>query len=270
MPTWFCATCGVQYGSSETAPAECPICLDERQYTGANGQQWTTTEQLARAHHNRFENIEPNLIGIGTEPTFAIGQRALLVRTPQGNILWECTPLLGDTTIELVRALGGIQFIALSHPHLVSACVDWSRAFGDAPIYWHADDRQWAMRNEGTHKFWEGDSCKLNDAVTLVRCGGHFPGSTVLHWANGADGRGVLLTGDTIMVVSDHRFVSFMYSYPNIIPLNSKAVRRIANSVEPLAFDRIYGSWWHSIIPSDAKGAVRRSADRYISAIHDS
>ncbi|HZQ07426.1 MAG TPA: MBL fold metallo-hydrolase [Anaerolineae bacterium] len=267
MQNWICVTCGVQFGESVEPPLHCPICEDERQYVGQNGQQWTTVEQLAKTHHNRTQVVEPHLVGIGTEPSFAIGQRALLVQTPQGNILWDCTPLLDSTTVELVRALGGIRWIAVSHPHLVSTCVDWSRAFDNAPIYWHADNREWTMRREGTYVFWENETCDLADGLTLIRCGGHFPGSAVLHWANGAEGRGGLLAADTIMVVSDRRSVSFMYSYPNIIPLDKSSVLQIVNAVEPYAFDRIYGGWWHSILASDAKNAVHRSAERYIKHI---
>ena len=115
--------------------------------------------------------------------------------------------------------------------------------------------------------FWDGDACKLADDITLVHCGGHFAGSTALHWAAGADGKGALLTGDTIQVVSDRRFVTFMYSYPNQIPLNASAVQRIVQSVEPFAFDRIHGGWWERLVTPDAKGAVRRSAERYLRAI---
>ena len=85
--------------------------------------------------------------------------------------------------------------------------------------------------------------------LTLVRCGGHFTSSTVLHWADGAEGRGALLTGDTIAVALDRRYVTFMRSYPNLIPLSAAAVRRIVAAVEPFAFDRIYGGWWDYVVP---------------------
>jgi hypothetical protein len=123
------------------------------------------------------------------------------------------------------------------------------------------------MRPDPAFVFWEGESCGLWEGLTLVRCGGHFPGSDVLHWADGAQGRGALLTGDTMYVVQDRRFVSFMYSYPNLIPLNAKAVAHIVESLEPYEFDRIYGGWWDSIVRSDAKASVKRSAERYIRAI---
>lgn len=83
----------------------------------------------------------------------------------------------------------------------------------------------------------------------------------------GADGKGVLLTGDTIQVVSDRHFVSFMYSYPNLIPLPAREVRRIVATVAPYAYDRIYGAWWDRVVRGGAKTAVSRSADRYIQAL---
>jgi hypothetical protein len=125
------------------------------------------------------------------------------------------------------------------------------------------------MRPDPAFVVWEGETCELMDGMTLVRCGGHFPGSDVLHWSAGADGKGALLTGDTMYVVQDRRFVSFMYSYPNLIPLNAQAVERIVEAVEPYAFDRIYGGWRDSIVRSDAKAAVKRSAERYIKAISE-
>jgi glyoxylase-like metal-dependent hydrolase (beta-lactamase superfamily II) len=146
--------------------------------------------------------------------------------------------------------------------------VEWSRAF-EAPIFLHADNRPWVMRPDDAIRFWESETKELLPGVTIVRCGGHFPGSSALHWAGGAGGRGALFTGDTIMVVSDRRYVSFMYSYPNLIPTNATAVRRIVGAVEPFAFERLYSSWPGKLIAEDAKAAVRRSAERYIAHIQD-
>jgi glyoxylase-like metal-dependent hydrolase (beta-lactamase superfamily II) len=266
MANYICATCGVQHGETEAPPEHCPICEDERQYIGHNGQRWTTIAELQKNHHNRIETIEPNLTGIGTVPGFAIGQRALLVQTPNGNVLWDCISLLDDATVEAIKALGGISAIAVSHPHTVGSLVEWSHAFGDAPIYWHADNRQWVMRPDPSFVFWDGETCEIMEGITLIRCGGHFEGSTVLHWSRGGEGRGALLTGDTMQVAQDRRYVSFMYSYPNMIPLNKRAVERIVEAVEPFAFERIYGGWWDYHV-SDAKSALKRSAERYIRAI---
>jgi glyoxylase-like metal-dependent hydrolase (beta-lactamase superfamily II) len=264
---YICVTCGVQYAESEGPPEHCLICEDERQYIGINGQQWTTLQELRANRRNSISEDEPGLTGITTEPAFAIGQRARLIQSPGGNVLWECTSFIDNETVEAVRKLGGISAIAISHPHFYSSIVEWSKAFGGVPVYVHGDDRQWVMRPDPTIVFWDGERRELGESITLVRCGGHFPGSSVLHWAAGADGRGALLTGDTIYVVSDRRYVRFMYSYPNLIPLNASAVQRIVDAVEPLEFDRIYSSWVERVVRGDAKGAVRQSAERYLRAI---
>lgn len=269
MTNYICTTCGVQYAEMTMAPEHCLICEDDRQYVNPSGQSWTTLKELRTDHQNVFRAIEPGLTGIATEPHFAIGQRPLLVETTQGNILWDCNSFIDAATVDAVNALGGISAIAISHPHFYDSMVEWSRAFDNAPIYLHATNREWVMRPDPALVFWEEDTYSLNEAVTLIRCGGHFPGSTVLHWANGAEGKGALLTGDTITVVADKRYVTFMYSYPNTIPLNATAVQRVVHAVQPFAFERIYGGWWDSVVTTDAKAAVSRSAERYIRHIRD-
>ena len=267
MPNYICVTCGVQFAASDRPPTSCPICEDERQYVNWEGQKWTTLEEVCSDYSNLIKSERQGLIGIGMEPKFAIGQRALLVQTSEGNILWDCVTLIDDSTIKAVNNLGGISAIAISHPHYYSSMVEWSRAFGNIPIYLHAADSQWVMRPDPIIKFWEGETHSLGKGFTLIQCGGHFAGGTVLHWAEGAEGRGALLTGDIIQVVPDRRYVSFMYSYPNLIPLSASGVNRIVGAVEPFQFDSIYGAWWGFRVLTDAKAAVARSAARYVRAI---
>jgi glyoxylase-like metal-dependent hydrolase (beta-lactamase superfamily II) len=267
MPNFICTTCGTQDAESDRPPAACVICQDERQYVKATGQQWTTLDKLRLTNHNSIKFEEPGLIGIGIDPPFVIGQRALFVRTPKANVLWDCLPLLDEAVVEAIKGLGGISAIAISHPHYYSSMVEWSRAFGGVPIYLHAADRQWVMRPDEAIVFWEGEIRTLAEGLTLVRCGGHFEGGTVLHWAGGAGGKGVLLTGDIIQVVADRKHVSFMWSYPNYVPLPASAVERIVKAVQRSAYDRVYGAFWDMVIERDGKAAVRRSAERYLRAI---
>jgi hypothetical protein len=211
----------------------------------------------------------PELISITTEPKFAIGQRALHVRTPEGNVLWDCITLVDDRSVNAVQALGGVSAIAISHPHYYSSLVEWSRALGDVPVYLHAADGEWVMRPHPAIVFWHGDTHELAPGLTLVRLGGHFPGGTVLHWAGGAQGKGALLSGDVIQVGQDRKTVSFMYSYPNYIPVNKSTVRRIVDILEPYPFEHIYGAWFGQNIMAKGKDAFRYSAERYIEAITD-
>jgi glyoxylase-like metal-dependent hydrolase (beta-lactamase superfamily II) len=145
--------------------------------------------------------------------------------------------------------------------------LEWSRAFRNAPIYIPESSRQWVMRPDPMIRYWTGDAYTICDGVTMVRCGGHFEGSCVLHWRDGAGGKGAIFAGDTIMVVSDRRYVSFMYSYPNYIPMNAATVKSVVRAVEPYAFDRIYSAWKDRTVMSDAKAAIERSVERYIKAI---
>ncbi|RXT50996.1 MBL fold metallo-hydrolase [Bradyrhizobium betae] len=266
MPLWTCETCGAQFPDSKRPPATCPICEDERQYVNWKGQAFFTGEALAERHRLVLRD-DLGLTGLALEPSFAIGQRALLVPLVEGCVMWDCVPLATPAAIAHVRSLGGLKAIAISHPHYYGALADWSEAFGGVPVYLHEDDRQWVTRQHSSVVHWAGDHHRISDDVTLLRTGGHFAGATMLHHARGADGKGALLTGDIAQVTMDRRFVSFMYSYPNYMPLNAAAVRRIAAAVEPLAFDRIYGAWWGRNVASGAKAAFAASVARYIAAI---
>jgi hypothetical protein len=266
MERFICIQCGTQFDETARPPSSCPICEDERQFVHYCGQEWTTLKRLATDHHNRFEDEAPHLLGIGTEPEFAIGQRALLLQPTGGNLLWDCITFLDDKTIAEVNRRGGIRAIAISHPHFYSSMVEWADHFG-AQIFLHAADREWVMRKSSRIQFWEGSTLSLWDGMTLINCGGHFEGGTVLHWPAGATGKDALLTGDIITVVQDRRYVSFMRSYPNLIPLGPAAIRHILDAMERFSFDQIYGGWWKANILSDAKAAVARSAERYLRAI---
>lgn len=267
MPNYICVTCGVQFPDSSVSPPACPICQDPRQFIGLGGQKWTTLEEMRANFCNVFSVEEPRLHSIHTEPSFAIGQRAFLVQTPQGNLLWDCVSLLDDATVAAVKAFGGIAAVAISHQHYYSSMVDWSAAFGNAPIYIHESDAQWVMRPDPRVRFWRGPSTAVFDSLTLILTPGHFNGFQVLHWRDGAGGRGALLSGDQPQVCMDTRWVSFMYSYPNYIPLPPAEVSRIVEILHPYPFDRIYGAFPKRTVASDGKAALERSVERYLRAV---
>ena len=269
MPAFLCITCGTQYDESMVPPEHCVICTEERQFVGWSGQGWMTMDELRRDHRVRLSPEGPGLLGVGIEPKFAIGQRALHLRAAAGGVLWDCIPLVDGPAVEALREAGGVSAIAISHPHYYGAMVEWSRALGGVPIYLHADDSRWVMRHDRAILFWEGDTRAIAPGVTLVRCGGHFAGGTVLHWADGADGQGALLSGDIVMVGEDRRTVGFMYSFPNYIPLNARAVQRIGERLEPLEFEQVYGGWFGRNVLAAGKDAVRYSVRRYLHAISD-
>ena len=265
MPTAFiCTACGTQFPPSEAPPESCPVCEDERQYVPPSGQGWTTLDGLRTTRKAVFR-YEGEFLGLGAAAHFAIGERALLVRTPHGNVLWDCFALIDRAIFDLIEGLGGLAAIAISHPHYYTTMAEWSAAFGGVPVHLHAADRDWVMRSDDNLAFWEGERHEILPGLTLVRCGGHFPGASVLHVAEAAEGRGALLVGDLPQVATDNRHLGFQRSYPNYIPLGEKAVRRIAAALDGLAFDAVYGAFWNRVIPSGGREALSRSVERHVS-----
>lgn len=267
LHSYICTTCAAAYPPSEQPPEICDICADERQYVGAGGQKWTTLEELKKDHTTDWRELEPGLFGIGAWPSIGIGQRALFVPQPGGGIMWDCTPLITDDVLGRIKAAGGIRAIAISHPHFHTNMVEWSKALGGVPIHIHEGNRENVVLPDKAISYWSGETLDLGQNITLVRCGGHFTGSAVLHWPDGAGGKGALFAGDTIQVVPDTRWVSFMRSYPNLIPVNEKTVRHIVGMVQPYAYERVYSAWWDRVVQSDAKARVAASAERYVAAI---
>jgi glyoxylase-like metal-dependent hydrolase (beta-lactamase superfamily II) len=257
---YICKTCGIEYEPSSVPPLKCPVCEDDRQYLPETGQAWTTMEEVNAQRKNIIEKISDNLYAIYSDPNFAIGQRSHLIISPSGNILWDCITNLDESTIETIKKLGGIKAIAISHPHYFSSLTQWSKHFDDATIYIHALDAEWLGRRNDSIKFWEGDEILLWDGIRLICCGGHFPGANILHWPAEKS----LFTGDTIQVCPDLKSVSFMYSYPNMIPLNKNAIHRISKCVKRLDYNKIFGAFGRNI-HSDAKKIMAFSVKRYLS-----
>lgn len=229
---------------------------------GLGGQKWTTLEAI-RAERRCHVREDSGYLGVGIEPELAIGQRILLAESDEGNVIWDMIPLVDDAAVEAVQARGVVRAIAISHPHYYSGMVEWSEALGGVPILLHEADREWIMRPDPTIELWSGDVKALGGGLTLLRLGGHYPGGTVLHDA----GTSTLLTGDIVMVIPDRRYVSFMWSYPNLIPLPVSEVERIGAALEPWQFERILGAWWDRLVPRDGNEVVRRSVERYAARV---
>ncbi len=269
MKHYICTTCGTQYAPSALPPERCSICDEERQFVNPDGQSWTTLEDLRGSKHYRNElvQLEEGLYRLTTVPRFAIGQSAYILRTGGYTLMWDCIAYFDEETLDMLAAIGGIDAIAISHPHYYTTCVEWAARL-NVPVYLHEADRQWSMRLDERIAHWQGDRKELAPGLALYRLGGHFDGGAVAHWEQGNKRKGLLLTGDIIQVVEDPRWVSFMYSYPNLIPLSAAKVAAIANRVEGLKFDRLYNAFG-GVVHEGACETVRRSAERYIRALKD-
>lgn len=246
-----CATCGAHYPAADR-PEVCRVCADDRQYVPPGGQVWTDPAALAAAHRLVVSDVEPGVRQVTAEPKLAIGQRGYVVADRGGAVLWD-PPAVVDA-----RGLGDVVAVAMSHPHYFGAMAAWAEAL-DVPVWVAEQDLAWVTESSERIVAWRGEH-EVAPGLVLVRCGGHFPGSAVLWWDGGA-----LFTGDTIQVVPGADRASFMYSYPNYLPLAPAVVEAVVAAATRRPFTRAYGAFGE--ITDDAEAAVHRSAARYLACL---
>ena len=170
--------------------------------------------------------------------------------------------------------------IQISHPHFYNTHLDWAAAF-NCPVYLASDEQEWLCRTEPPsstprRRFIEGPTGAAQEiipGVTAIKCGGHFPGSLVLHWSSAK----ILCLADTIMTVpsglSFHESrqpgtntYSFMWSYPNMIPLAPTALKGIWDAVSPFEFETTFGGFpGQNVRRKDAKKLVLESMQNWAS-----
>ncbi|KAL7793825.1 beta-lactamase-like protein [Trichoderma ceciliae] len=256
--SWLiCNACGTQFPTADrSAVKTCHVCDDPRQYVPPSGQSFTTmADARATGHGNEFKPYEHDerLIFIHTVPRFAIGQRAILIRTPQGNILWDCISYIDAETIDRVKRLGGLKAIVISHPHFYSSHIQWARAFR-CPVYTSVEDLRWTTTPSAHRKALTEIDTDIVPGIKAIKLGGHFPGSLVLLF----DGR--LLIADTLMTTPAGigkwnvdalgakrakppglNSFSFLWSIPNYVPLSADEIHRMWKILKRYEFKATHG-----------------------------
>jgi glyoxylase-like metal-dependent hydrolase (beta-lactamase superfamily II) len=257
----ICTACGTQYPQVFTTGAICPICLDDRQAVPETGQSWTSLSNLQDNYSVIVKQLKENLYELKMAPSFAIGQRALLIITPGGNILWDCIALINEPTIEFIKSKGGLKAIAFSHPHYYTTMNEWAEIF-NCPIYIHEKDEHWIFNKGEQVSLWSGEEKELLDGIRLINIGGHFPGSSILQ-VPFLSKEGTILCGDTFYISPSKKHAAVMHSYPNRIPLPVAEVQRIKKQMQNIKFDTLYGFYDYQNICGNAKQLIEHSLDRY-------
>ncbi|ASK32165.1 MBL fold metallo-hydrolase [Chryseobacterium sp. T16E-39] len=226
-----------------------------------SGQTWTTHEKLLEKHSVKIKKINEHLYELLVNPGFSIGQRALLILSESGNILWDCIPLLDEGLVEFINTKGGLKAIAFSHPHYYSNMKMWAETF-NCTIYIHENDRQWVANGGDFIEYWPGNQLELWDQLKLHNIGGHFEGSSIIEipWMSE---NGTLLIGDTMYLSPSMKHFATMRSYPNRIPLPLHEIRRIEKRFEEIQYDTIYGFYPYQNVNNNAKEIVRSSFAAY-------
>ena len=203
MPAWICRTCGVQYPDT-AAPAgglpDLPGRAAVRRAGGASsGRPWTSCKRP----REQLREEEPDLLGDGStrrrhRPAGAAGAHA------GGNVLWDCvpcstTPRRDDPPSSAASPRSACRTRTSTGSTSIADAFDApctsprGPAVGPAAI-----TAGGALRRRG----------RPVPGLTIARIGGHFDGAAVLHWPAGSEGRGALLTGDTMTVVQDRAWVT--------------------------------------------------------------
>jgi len=258
----MCVTCGTQYPQDEPLPLLCPICNDDRQYINPNGQTWVSADELDKTHKVKITEINEHLYSLKITPDFAIAQRAFLIVSPQGNVLWDCIPLLNDEVVAFINTMGGLKAIAFSHPHYYSNMNEWAQTF-NCPVYIHALDEQWINHKSKFINLWSGDDKLLWDGINIIHIGGHFPGSCVLHLLSSA-GKGTVFCGDTFYIAPSKRHIAVMYSYPNQILLSKDNFLAVYKRSAGLEFDTLLGAFERQNLTENAQLIFTNSMKRYL------
>lgn len=260
-PTLICSTCGTAY-PEDSVPEICTICLDDRQWVPPSGQNWTKSWELHNKHSVKLNRLQERLYELEINPVFAIGQRALLVMSGKGNVLWDCIPLLDEMAIEFIKSKGGLKAIAFSHPHFYSNMNEWADVF-DCPIYIHKNDGEHIMVKGKHIQLWEGDEMNLWDGMRIICIGGHFAGSSILH-VPFLSKEGTIICGDTLFLSPSKKHFSVVYSSPNRIPLPLDEIKRIKNRFDNIPFDSFYGYIKTQNLNKDVKGILETSMAKYV------
>ncbi len=254
----ICATCGTRYSQAKYDAAHCLVCEDDRQYVPSDGQRWTSYDRLLSDHCVAIKRHADRLHELKVIPEFAIAQRAFLIESAVGNVLWDCLPLIDAAALAFVESRGGLAAIAISHPHYYGLMVEWARLF-DCPIYLHEEDRQWVMDDDQRVEFWQGARQSLVGNLSIVHTGGHFPGSTILYCADSE----TVFVGDSLQISRDMKHLSVMHSFPNYIPLTGEETLQVFRRTAPLRFDAMFGAFSHQNLPQGARGVFDQSLKRY-------
>jgi hypothetical protein len=287
----ICTACGTQFDTEDRRLlTRCRICDDPRQFVPRTGQAFTTLSELkAKTHRNSrvpFEN-DDRFWSIRTEPQVAIGQRAILIKTPQGNILWDCITYLDDDTTTWINSLGGLAAIVISHPHYYSTHLIWAEIF-DCPVYLAWEDKGWLNRMDRLGKartFIEGTEEEIEvhgekTGVLAIKLGGHFPGSLVClaygrllvadtlvttpsglgDWSQGPDGRKDGKPDGMISYV-------FMWSIPNMIPLPPREIEAMWRLLKKYEFQSTHGAFIGMEVCDGALGAKSTAKQRVLESM---
>lgn len=234
MTPYLCTNCGF-WQCYFAVPLSCPVCTDFRHTPPEDGFHFLTPDKAAAETRTLWTGEDTEIVMLSNSPRIGIGPNGYLLRHPEGNVFFDGAAYYSPDALGLIRSLGGIKWLAASHPHAYGALWQLQEKF--APIVAiQAQDLSWTGAFSTAWPF--DESLELAPGLTLIRTGGHFAGHTILHWAE----KKTLFAGDMVKFHGTSE-ISTHKGFNRKIPMSHAEVRRYAEAIRDLEFDTVYTSF---------------------------
>ncbi|MBI2881264.1 MAG: MBL fold metallo-hydrolase [Candidatus Tectomicrobia bacterium] len=232
-----CTYCGNRTFVEAGEEPRCLICAKRYVPGPKERPRFARPDDLRPDHHMEIVQLEEDIWRFYTRPDLGIRHYAYFIQRPGGNVLMDMQPLLTEDLAGWIEERGGIRHIILSHPHYYGAMDEFSARFR-APIHVHVSDRPWPAGYPNV-EFFETERLSLDGALEVHRIPAQFEGGLCLLFARR---RGVLFTGDTLMVSPATGELSAWKSTPRRVPYTREEFRVIREGILRLEFDQIFAS----------------------------
>lgn len=244
---FVCTNCGF-WQQHFDLPTRCPVCEDVRHTPPESNYFWLTPPETNIATDTSWHQVARDVVVFNNAPQLGLGPVSYLMQQPDGNILFEGTVWYSDAALEQIAALGGVRWIAASHPHAYGALWRVQERF-QPEVAIQVDDLVWTNAMRVT---WPWDErLELAPGVELLHTGGHFPGHAVLFDRNrctlfAGDALKFHYNGDQLTGISCHK------AFNRQIPLSHGEIRRYREVIGALDFDHVFTSFEDAPVDRDA------------------
>ncbi len=234
---FVCTNCGY-WQQRYAAPESCPVCLDVRHVPPENGWEFLTPGEIDGWVESRWEEVEEGIWRFTVEPTLGIGPVGYVIVRPEGNVAFEGADWYSDAALDHIESLGGVRYVAPSHPHAQGALWRLQERFGAEGAV-QREDLVWVSTLSVGLPF--DDRQELLPGLTLHHVGGHFDGQSMLHH----EAAGQLFVGDALKVELEEDgktayALSCHKAFVRRIPLTHAEVAGYRKVYEALDFDGVF------------------------------
>jgi glyoxylase-like metal-dependent hydrolase (beta-lactamase superfamily II) len=256
----ICTYCGNRTFIGEGETPECLICANRYVPEPKARVRFKRPDALLPDHHTEIVQLEEDIWRFYVRPNLGIRHYAFFIQRPGGNVLMDMQPILTNDLAAWIGAKGGLKAIVLSHPHYYGAMDDFSTRF-HAPVWIHATDRDWAVGYPNVECL-DAEDHSFDETLGMIHIPGQFEGGLCLLYARH---RGILFTGDTLMVSPTTGELSAWKSTPRQVPYTRDEFHVIREGILALEFDQLYAS-----VRGEIRSGAKEQAASFCASYQDS